>query len=149
MRWMCKRVSLHCFVVPIFGPAQSSGSLPPSLSNPSLLGSGPSYEWGLCPQSQPPNRLSAQPPRLFSAQALAHAGPKHSSEPLTPLVLEQFDGSLWSLRPTRNEGLEHIEPDCYASNNKCLFFCWGHKESSCLKGQFTNSSCGFSVHIRK
>lgn len=63
-----------------------------------------------------PEQALCAAPHLLSAQALAHAGPKHSAEPLTPLASSSI--TAHSLK-ARNEGLEHIEPKGYASNNKC------------------------------
>lgn len=71
-------------VVSVLHRALVACTLPASVSSSSLQGSGPSRQWGLCPWSQPPNGLSMQSPTPFTGQALAHAGPKHSPEPLTP-----------------------------------------------------------------
>lgn len=86
MRWVCSEwvyTILLCQYL-VVHRALVACSLPASVSSPSLQSSGPSCEWGLCPRSQPPNRRPAQHPHPLTAQALAHAGPKHSSEPLTP-----------------------------------------------------------------
>ena len=123
-RWACRGVVLHCFVLLVFRPAQSSGSLPPSVCSPSLQSSGPSCEWELCPRNQPPKQ----------APWAAH----HPPSPLCPgpctcwtkAQLGTFNPfSFWAVLPQQErsargelkmKGVECAEQEGYASNNKCL-----------------------------
>ena len=152
MRRVCSRVGLHGFIVPMFGGAQSSGSLQHAslcVQAPPCLPVGRSVNGVFVRGVNPRTGSLCSLPSSRQAQVLAHAGPKHSSEPLPSWLwavspLKDYSSSACSLRRAEDEGLERREQEGYASNNKCLLSRRGHEGGVHLKKTF-RELCFYSI----